>query len=299
MTLLVGWTSDASGQSAADLAAVLARSAGERLEVVSVVPAAWPVPSPARVDGEFADWAAERGQAAAEAARTYLAQHAPDVDAVCTWLPARSAAAGLEAAATQRSADLVVLGSSTDGHHGRVVTGSTAGRLLHSSPVPVALAPRGFRAAAGARVGRVTCAYRDDPGSVDVLQRTARITAQVGARLRVATFGVRGRTMYPPEVAPRTEDDVLAAWTEQAASAQTAALAALDGGPVHPSDVEAVLAVGRDWSQALDDLPWERDDVLVVGSSTGSALSRVFLGSSATKIVRHSPVPVVVVPSAG
>ena len=183
---------------------------------------------------------------------------------MCTWLPARSAAAGLEAAAVERSADLVVLGSSTDGHHARVVTGSTAGRLLHSSPVPVALAPRGFRAAADAqaRVGRVTCAYRDDPESADVLQRTARITAQVGARLRVATFSVGG-SMYPPEVAPRTEDDVLAAWSEQAAAAQASALAALDGGPLDPSGVEAVLAVGRDWSQALDDLSWERDDVVV------------------------------------
>ena len=40
-----------------------------------------------------------------------------------------------------------------------------------------------------------------------------------------------------------------------------------------------------------------RGDVLVVGSSsTSSLLQRVFLGSSAAKIVRNSPVPVLVVP---
>ena len=39
------------------------------------------------------------------------------------------------------------------------------------------------------------------------------------------------------------------------------------------------------------------DEVLVVGSTAG-AVSRVFLGSRATKIVRHSPVPVIAVPAA-
>ena len=40
-----------------------------------------------------------------------------------------------------------------------------------------------------------------------------------------------------------------------------------------------------------------RGDVLVVGSSSGGVLARVFLGSNATRVVRHSPVPVIVVPA--
>lgn len=36
--------------------------------------------------------------------------------------------------------------------------------------------------------------------------------------------------------------------------------------------------------------------MLVVGSSASGPIARVVLGSQATKIVRHSPVPVVVVP---
>ena len=46
----------------------------------------------------------------------------------------------------------------------------------------------------------------------------------------------------------------------------------------------------------MDDLEWHREDLLVVGSSSASTLSQIFLGSSAAKIVRHSPVPVIVVP---
>jgi nucleotide-binding universal stress UspA family protein len=36
--------------------------------------------------------------------------------------------------------------------------------------------------------------------------------------------------------------------------------------------------------------------VLVVGSSSIGPIARVFLGSRASRIVRHSPVPVIVVP---
>ena len=40
---------------------------------------------------------------------------------------------------------MIVLGSSTAGVFGRVALGSVTDRLLHSSPVPLALATRGFR----------------------------------------------------------------------------------------------------------------------------------------------------------
>jgi hypothetical protein len=46
----------------------------------------------------------------------------------------------------------------------------------------------------------------------------------------------------------------------------------------------------------MDGLDWHRQDVLIVGSSPTGAFSRIFLGSSAGKIVRHASVPVIVVP---
>ena len=45
-------------------------------------------------------------------------------------------------------------------------------------------------------------------------------------------------------------------------------------------------------------MEWEDGEVLVVGSSAIGPVARVFLGSRASKIVRNSPVPVVVVPRA-
>jgi nucleotide-binding universal stress UspA family protein len=59
--------------------------------------------------------------------------------------------------------------------------------------------------------------------------------------------------------------------------------------------VEAGVVSGRDWEDALDSLPWEEGEVLVVGSSRLGPVVRVFLGSSSTKIVRSLPVPILVI----
>ena len=56
------------------------------------------------------------------------------------------------------------------------------------------------------------------------------------------------------------------------------------------------IAAGPTWRKAIQSLEWKSDDILVVGSSATHRLTQVFLGSSASKIARNSPVPVVVVP---
>ena len=63
-----------------------------------------------------------------------------------------------------------------------------------------------------------------------------------------------------------------------------------------PEGVETVVGHGETWAEAIDDVEWADGDVLVVGSSSIGPVARVFLGSRASKIVRVSPVPVVVVP---
>ena len=64
-----------------------------------------------------------------------------------------------------------------------------------------------------------------------------------------------------------------------------------------PENTAAEIATGSSWVDAMDELEWEPGEVLVVGSSPVGTLARVFLGSRAIKIVRYSPVPVVVVPA--
>ncbi len=46
-------------------------------------------------------------------------------------------------------------------------------------------------------------------------------------------------------------------------------------------------------------VPWQSGEVLAIGSSSMGPLARVFLGSRATKLIRHAPVPVIVLPHHG
>jgi len=89
---------------------------------------------------------------------------------------------------------------------------------------------------------------------------------------------------------------VLAQWREQAETTQAETVAAVAAMPdvVTPRDCQIVD--GRDWEHAMAGLPWSDGDLLAVGSSHDGPLARVFLGSTATRIVRHAPVPVVIVP---
>jgi nucleotide-binding universal stress UspA family protein len=165
-----------------------------------------------------------------------------------------------------------------------VSVGSTTSRLLHSSHVPVALAPHGFRAADGARVERVTVAFGGS--HEDLVTATASVTARVGTSLRVASFAVRARPPYTSGVGREADDSMTEQWIQDISAAAH---------KVAP-DAECAIGEGEDWDEALEDIEWHDGDVLVVGSSSIGPLARVFLGSRATKIVRHSPVPVVVVP---
>ncbi|WP_018157492.1 universal stress protein [Demetria terragena] len=296
MTLIAGFPFGKDDSSGIELAASLARSAGTDLRVVTVLPARWPTTTAERTDRAMEEWAAEQGAAAVTHATEVLAEQCPDLQSEAAWVSGRSIPSALVDEAQRIGASMIVVGSGRDGAYGHVHLGSTVDRLLHSSPVPVAIAPRGFHAPDGATVSRATCAFRGDRVSWQTLDRTAEICTAVDCALRVVTFAIRGRTMYPPEVGTRVEDDILARWREQAEEAQRVALADLQTRGDLPSRVESTVAQGNSWSAAFDRLTWERDEVLVVGSSASSFVERLFLGSSGSKLLRHSPVPVIVVP---
>jgi nucleotide-binding universal stress UspA family protein len=91
------------------------------------------------------------------------------------------------------------------------------------------------------------------------------------------------------------EDRAVRAWRERTNDLVDLALTRLDPAPT--GGAEHVAADAPTWREALDEPGWQEGDVLVVGSSTSQSLaSRVFLGSTATRIIRHSPVPVMVIP---
>jgi nucleotide-binding universal stress UspA family protein len=275
MTFVVGFAPDGRGRAVLELAAMLARAGDEDLVVAAIVPAPW-APGPARIDAEYQAELTELAEAALDKARARLPEGTRfEVH------HARSAPAGLLEVAEREGASLIVLGSAARGAHGYVELGSVSDSLVHSSAIAVALAPRGFRCRGDGRVKRVTVAFGgSDEGLV---QAVGEIAERVGARLRVASFAVRSRSPIQAGVGREADDAIVAEWERHV----RAALAA---------DQELVIGHGTGWDEALDDVEWADGDVLAVGSSTIGAVARVFLGSRASKIVRNSPVPVVVVP---
>lgn len=292
MSLLVAYAPDGRGKAVLHLAGVLARSAEEELVVCAVIPAPW-YPSPARVDAEYRDYLEQTARAALQKARAQLPSDLPASSLVHH---ARSAPAGLLEVAEERDASLIVVGSSSAGGTGHVTLGSTTSRLLHSSPVPVAVAPRGFRCAPDARVTRVTAAFGGTEGAEELVIAAAGQAARVGAALRLVSFAVRARPPYTSGVGTEADEAMFRDWAAEIEASGRAALDTVAGLPAVPRELEIAVGRGETWEEALEDVEWAEGDVLVVGSSSIGPVSRVFLGSRATKIVQHSPVPVAVVP---
>ena len=96
----------------------------------------------ARVDAEYQDYLDAHGARPRSTRRASCCRPRQREFVVSQ---ARSTPAGLLEIAEEHEASLIVLGSSSAGVLGRVAFGSVTDRLLHSSPLPVALAPRGFR----------------------------------------------------------------------------------------------------------------------------------------------------------
>jgi len=292
VTVLVGYVPHKGGRGSLDLGLQLAHALGTSLGVVTVVPRQWSTPSLARVDAEYAEFAQQLGTQAEAKAREYLVDPSVDVPIDYHAVTGRSVTSALLQAADECQASVLVLGSSTDGAVGRIVVGSTTDKLLHSSPIPLALSPRGYRSTAADGFSRVTCAFSDGEESEKVVAHAVSFARSLGTPARVASFGVRGATMYPPEVGLSAEDSVLDSWREQASHAQSR----LRVDEVIDDATETVIATGAGWEESMSSVDWETNELLVLGSSTLGPIARVFLGSRATKLIRHSPVPVLVVP---
>jgi nucleotide-binding universal stress UspA family protein len=288
MTILVGYPLKRRAIAVLSLAGMLARTSGQDLVVCVVIPAPW-TPGLSRADQGYRAYIDELVDAAIAQAREDMPA---DVSAQFTTIQAKSAPNGLLEAAAQHDASVIVTGSSDSGQFGYISLSSVADRLLHSSHLPVAVATRGFRAGGG-KIKRITLAFTGGEQSSLLLVSARAMAAQYGCDLRLASFAVH---LSPPETARfRAErGTVLAEWTQNIYAAADTAFKP-EGSP-QTAPPEIVIGHGQDWDEAFESIEWDAGDVLVVGSSDAGPIARVFIGSRATKIVRHTPVPVIVVP---
>lgn len=288
MTILIGLTPDEHGGAALDLGVTLARSLGQGVVVAVVAPTPWP-PNPYRPDSEYLALQESTGRQAIDAARIRLGD---DIAADFLVHQARSVSSGLTEVAQRSGATWLVLGSPSSGPLGQVTLGGIAERVMHTSALPVALAPQGWTAGPAQRVSRITVGFgRADRGS-DLLVTAAGVADTIGAGLRVACFAVRPM-VQTGTVEESAEELVVGAWTSQLEAEIGRALETAPGAGAVTADI--VVGQGGSWRDALADVTWQAGEVLVVGANS-SPLSRFFLGSHAAKIVKNATVPVILTP---
>lgn len=294
MSIVVGVAPGHCSVAALHYAALLARSSSLPLVIVSVNSAAW---SPRRplsgVDGEYQRFVQEQAEASLDEARAILPD---DVETSFLVHHASSARRGLLEACDEAQALRLVVGAKGSGSDGEITLGSVVTGLLQSAHLPVAIAPHGFTAEPGARLSRVTAAYSGSETSAELVLGAAAIAAETGEGIRVASFHPRPRAFLEAGVGQETENEIIAEWEAGIREDLTEILTDIERLSTVPPTVEVAVGSGANWQEALRAIPWNDTEVLVVGSSSLGPFARVSLGSHAVKIVRHSPVPVVVVP---
>ncbi len=88
------------------------------------------------------------------------------------------------------------------------------------------------------------------------------------------------------------ENAILEEWAAQARDI----LASLKTEGVIGDDAVLEVATGHSWKEALDKAGWQDDEILALGTSPRGDIRKVFLGSRSSKIIRDSPVLVLVLP---
>jgi len=290
MTIIAGFSSSRQGVAPLNLATQLARTSGEKIIAAVVVER----PLPAGVDPLEDEY---RGYVAAQATASLervVAQISGDFDISVVTHHATSVPNGLMELVAEHSADLVVVGSSSSGLLGRIALGTVTERLVYTSKVPVAIAPRGYPSSP-APVRRLTAAYRDGADAAELIATSAELAKQWGARLRIASFTVRPFTMFGGSIERSAEELVVQQWARRTTDAVIKQLDDVRTTVAVP-DVDVVIGTGNEWREAVDDIAWEPGDVLLLGSGAAGPLAQVFLGTAASKILRHAPVPVMIVP---
>ncbi len=100
---------------------------------------------------------------------------------------------------------------------------------------------------------------------------------------------------FSGSIEPSAEDLVVEQWSRRTFDEIAKQLNDVRASIAIP-DVEVVIGTGHDWREAVETIAWETGDILLLGSGAAGPAAQVFLGSAASKILRHARAPVMIVP---
>lgn len=291
MRFLVGYAADAEGRDALALGSWLAREYNADIVIAYVVPDDFPVATHAGGSASFPPEFRDRVQAWLDEAQAWCVT-TYEVTARTRIVPSPSAAGGLVEVALDEDASLLVLGPSRHSTGRHFSIGTVTGRLIHSSPVPLAMAPPGFVAAPGDPVTRVWCGYAGSIESRAALKAAEQLARRLGAPLRLANI-VSDHVRWPRGLA-----DVERVVERHVATAERVLEQGMQ--EVAPDlSVDSVVLEGDDVEELVSSLDPDPHNIVVLGSSPAGPGERVFFGSTASRLLRATPWPVIAVPQEG
>ena len=283
MHLTVGYLATPTGDDGVALASALATTFGATVDVVLVVREEFPDGHPGRA--EYQRLLVSKGEEWVAAAVKALASDGVTADS--TVLVGESFAESLVAFAEEKSSDLIVVGGARDGFFGGHTIGPVTGALLHSSPIPVALAPRGYAEDPDDSIASITAAVPTKPGDDNPLPFAITLASAADLAIRMLSL-VSAENLAEAKSVREVRQ-------LQVAAAEQNLLLAARALPDAP-DIESLVADGVTLESTLKKLNWDDGDLLVVGSSRFAAPRRIFLGSTAARILAGVDVPVIVIP---
>ncbi len=296
MRYVVGYSANARGRDAVNLAVSLARGRGAGLDLVVAIPDAGVFNA---AHAPAAGYDSYLHQQASEWLDEALALVPADVPAKAHVRSGESDAQTLIEACDEFGADMLIIGATSHGLFKRFTVGSVAGALLHAATVPVALAPHGYHRRDA--LTRVSCGLGDRPGAERLLDYAVSMAVNREVPLRVVSLLTlaAGDSAEAADAARDYANRHLAAALSggsprSGTPGSGTPGAAPVGMPVGTADV--VVAQGRSIEEAVDRLDWEDGEVLLIGSSRLARNRSIFLGSTANRILRALPVPMIVVP---
>ena len=283
--VLVGYDGTARSDDAVALASLIASSGRGHITAVCVY---WYLPTGGDPGASYAGPDMRPGDLE-EAVARIAEQYDGIVDVQSVANP--SSPRALQELVESEDFDLVVVGSTGRGKFGRTLPGTTADRLLHGSPCPVAVAPVGFRDRAPERLGHIGAAYCPEPDAQPALEVAAELARETGAELEVIC-AFDGAAVERIRYGALGVGEVVVDARESAATDLEEAVRVLEPGtPVHTHLLDGAAADVL--TEQAADL-----DLLVLGSRGYGPVGRVLLGSVSHRLMLQSTAPLLVVPRA-
>jgi nucleotide-binding universal stress UspA family protein len=186
--------------------------------------------------------------------------------------------------ASARHAEIVVLGSSHRGEPGHTAPGKVLRRLVHASPSPIAVAPRGYADQAVGPPRVIGVAFDNSPESHRALEFAALLAGAAAAALRVIMVYGGAAPVEQPQPGVVTQlalmQEALHSTVADLPSELRAEPRFLFGQVAHVLAEQSELGL----------------DLMVMGSRAYGPVRSFWLGSVSEELIRISPRPLVIVP---